>query len=249
MRALQKGTQTDHGEAVAKPRRAKAERAALAGSRPAPVASRRALDPDRMITVVSGLPRSGTSMMMQMLEAGGLEIASDAKRVADADNPRGYYEYEAVKRLRTEGAFLAGIRGRAIKIVAPLLPSLPSDHDYRVVFMERDLDEILASQRKMLSRLATRPAAAEADRAGEAALKQAFARQLRQVKIWLGQRENVRTCFVAHERALADPGATAARVAEFLRNTGPAAGPAPIPEAMAGIVDPRLYRQRNPVGG
>lgn len=251
VRALQEGTQeTDASDAVAQRRRAPAEKATLAAAQPGPTAPQRALDPDRTITVVSGLPRSGTSMMMQMLEAAGLEIASDAKRVADADNPRGYYEYEAVKGIRTAGGFLTGIRGRAIKIVAPLLPFLPDDHDYRVIFMERDLDEILASQRKMLSRLAGRPGTAgEQDPAAEAALKGAFARQLRQVKIWLGQHENVHTCFVAHERALADPGATAARVAEFLRTTGPASGPAPSPDAMAGIVDPMLYRQRHPAGG
>ncbi len=248
VRALHLGTQTDHGEAVAKPRRAKAERAALAGSRPAPVASR-----------ARARPGSHDHRGVGPAAFGHLDDDADARGRGPRDRQR-----REARRGRRQSPWLLPVRGReeaphrgrfprrppgrAIKIVAPLLPSLPSDHDYRVIFMERDLDEVLASQRKMLSRLATRPAAGEADRAGEAALKRAFARQLRQVKIWLGQRENLRTCLCA-ERALADPGATAARVTEFLRSTGPAGGPAPIPEVMAGIVDPGLYRQRNPLGG
>jgi hypothetical protein len=116
---------------------------------PTPSSAERHLDPARMITIVSGLPRSGTSMMMQMLEAAGLEIASDALRAADADNPRGYYELEAVKRIRDDDSFLGECVGRVVKIVAPLLPSLPEEYDYRIVFMERDLAEVLASQREM----------------------------------------------------------------------------------------------------
>ena len=125
-------------------------------------AGRAGLDPGRTITIVSGLPRSGTSMMTQMLEAAGFEIASDGRRVADPDNPRGYYELDAVKRLRQDTSCLAAAVGRAVKIVALLLPALSRDYDYRVIFVERELDEVLASQRAMLDR---QPPAASRQRA------------------------------------------------------------------------------------
>ena len=210
-------------------------------------ASVRALDPARAITVVSGLPRSGTSMMMQMLEAAGLEIASDRKRGPDADNPRGYYEYEPVTRLRTDSAFLAGMRGCAIKIVAPLLPFLPRGHEYRVIFMERDLDEVLDSQREMLSRLSSEGGAGRGT--DEAALKRAFARQLRRVELWLGQQDGVRTCFVSHEATLSDPAATARLVVDFLGIAGSGDDHlASTVYAMARVVDPNLHRQRHRPG-
>ena len=121
------------------------------------------LEPDRLITVVSGLPRSGTSMMMQMLVAAGLEAASDARRIQDDDNPHGYFELEAVKRIRQDASFLGGVVGKALKVVAPLLPSLPNKFDYAVVFLERDLSEVLASQSAMLSRGAKKEAATDGD--------------------------------------------------------------------------------------
>jgi hypothetical protein len=106
------------------------------------------------IVVVSGLPRSGTSMMMQMLEAGGLPILTDGERVADADNPRGYYEYAPAKRLMTDRTWLPAADGKAVKIVAQLLPYLPpAPHRFRVIFMKRDLGEVLASQQVMLANL------------------------------------------------------------------------------------------------
>jgi hypothetical protein len=190
------------------------------------------------------MPRSGTSMMMQMLEAAGLEIASDGERPADPDNPRGYYELEAVKRLREDASFLTSAVGRVVKVVAPLLPYLPSDYDYRVVFMERDLDEVLASQRSMLARIGGEQRPAE-----DAALARAFARQLRQVKIWLADQENIETCFVSHERTLAAPGQEAVVVADFLARCGGlgAAGAGAIAARMAEVVDPALHRyQRKP---
>ena len=108
-----------------------------------------------MITVVSGLPRSGTSLMMQMLEAGGMETVTDGQRAPDADNPKGYYELERVKRLKEDHAWLAEAEGKALKVVSMLLYDLPADFRYRVLFMERDLDEILSSQRTMLARRGT----------------------------------------------------------------------------------------------
>ena len=99
------------------------------------------------ITVVSGLPRSGTSMMMGMLEAGGMELLTDGIRTADQDNPKGYYEYERVKQIEHDQAWLVDARGKAVKMIAALLRHLPPEHDYRIVFMRRDVGEVLASQR------------------------------------------------------------------------------------------------------
>lgn len=105
------------------------------------------------IIIVSGLPRSGTSMMMEILKAGGIQSLTDGLREADIDNPRGYFEYERVKKL-PEGnyAWLSGAIGKAVKIIAPLLPYLPDNYTYNVIFMKRNMEEILSSQRVMLQR-------------------------------------------------------------------------------------------------
>src|SRR5262245_65195845 len=106
------------------------------------------------VVIVSGLPRSGTSMMMKMLEAGGVPIMTDAIRTADVDNPKGYYEYERVKELEkeTDKSYVREGRGKALKVISFLLKDLPDDNYYRVIFMRRDLDEVIASQNKMLDR-------------------------------------------------------------------------------------------------
>ena len=103
-----------------------------------------------LITIVSGLPRSGTSMMMRMLSEGGLEILYDEARPADQDNPLGYYEYEAAKRLRSEKGWLDLAIGKAVKVISFLLPELPTTHSYQILFMRRHLKEVLASQQRML---------------------------------------------------------------------------------------------------
>ncbi|MGO9469165.1 MAG: hypothetical protein ACLQVF_33985 [Isosphaeraceae bacterium] len=113
------------------------------------------------IIIVSGLPRSGTSLMMQMLDQGGVEIVTDNIRRADTDNPRGYYELEQVKKIKNDVSWLPATRGKAFKMVSQLLYELPPTEEYRVIFMERDLDEMLVSQEKMLARL-NKPAAPRA---------------------------------------------------------------------------------------
>src|SRR5438105_11884576 len=113
---------------------------------------------DSEIIVVSGLPRSGTSLMMQMLDNGGLEVVTDNVRTADTDNPKGYYEYEQVKKIKEDKSWVPGTRGKAFKMVSQLLYDLPATEKYRVIFMERDLDEVLASQEKMLQRLGRKAA-------------------------------------------------------------------------------------------
>jgi len=106
-----------------------------------------------MITVVSGLPRSGTSLMMQILKAGGIEILTDDIRKPDENNPKGYYEFEKVKSLKSDNSWLPLAEGKAVKVIAQLIPFLPLEHEYGVVFMERNVEEILISQDKMIERM------------------------------------------------------------------------------------------------
>src|SRR5262249_6596555 len=120
------------------------------------------------IIVVSGLPRSGTSLMMQMLDGGGVEVVTDHVRTADTDNPRGYYELERAKAINRDAAWLPATRGRAFKMVSQLLYDLPPGETYRVIFMERDLEEVLRSQEKMLARLGRAAAPREEIRAAYA---------------------------------------------------------------------------------
>ena len=102
---------------------------------------------DNVITIVSGLPRSGTSMMMQILESGGMKVITDNIRKADEDNPHGYYEYERVKKIKDDTGWLKETRGKAFKMISLLLYDLPSNENYKVIFMKRKMSEILASQR------------------------------------------------------------------------------------------------------
>ena len=201
---------------------------------PQPLVDKRAVpdDPGQCVIVVAGLPRSGTSMMMQMLAAGALPILTDGKRGADDDNPRGYYEHESAARLRREGDWLRDAKGKAVKIVAQLLPFLPSDVPYRVILMDRDLKEILRSQKVMLENLGRGPA-----KLTDEQLEQAFRRQLRQVRIWLAKQPNIKTLFVSYREAIEEPLAVANSVSAFLGSGLDAA-------AMAGAVESSLYRQR-----
>jgi hypothetical protein len=184
------------------------------------------------ITIVSGLPRSGTSMMMQMLVAGGMPAVSDGLRTADADNPRGYFELEAVKKLKTDSAWLAGARGHAVKVISMLLYELPADYEYRVIFMLRDMDEILASQREMLKRRGT----AGTD-SGDAAMRQHLEAHLKKVREWLAERKNFRVLYCEHRELLRTPLEQARRVAEFL-------GLDLDEQAMVQAIDPSLHRNR-----
>lgn len=185
------------------------------------------------IVVVSGLPRSGTSMMMQMLEAGGLEIVSDGVRTADESNPLGYYELERVKDLESvsDWSWLGQARGRAVKVIAYLVRYLPSDFNYKVVFMHRTLDEVLASQTKMLTRRG------EADDSDDARLRELYVDHLARTRSLLAHRPCFETLYVRYQDVLVGGLEQAARVNAFL-------GGRLDPEAMAGVVDPSLYRNR-----
>jgi hypothetical protein len=187
---------------------------------------------DSSITLVSGLPRSGTSMMMQMLAAGGFPVLTDALRTADADNPRGYYEFEPVKRTRRDQRWLDEAVGKAVKVVHLLLSELPKDRHYRVILMCRDMQEVVQSQAAMLARAGRQGAALPAAR-----LAEVFARQLREVTAYLARGECFDVLEVTFETAVADPRAVARTVDRFLGG-GLDRG------AMAAVVDPSLYRQR-----
>src|ERR1700736_1154085 len=136
-----------------------------------------------MITIVSGLPRSGTSLMMQMLDAGGLPVLADGKRKADADNPKGYLEWERIKQLPKDPSLIAEAEGKAVKIISQLILSLPSGHEYRVVLMQRPLPEVLKSQEEMLRRRGNADSNAD-----PAPIEEAFERHLIEVNKWLAGR-------------------------------------------------------------
>lgn len=184
------------------------------------------------IVIVSGLPRSGTSMLMQMIQAGGLPLLTDGTREPDADNPRGYLEYEAAKRPDAGSGWLAEARGKAVKIIAQRLPALTAKHRYRVIFAERPLNEILASQRAMLRRNGK-----SGGRLSERQLAITFLKQISQVKrILRPHGERVQVLSVPYHQALSDSLAMAGRINAFLGGTLDTA-------AMTAAVEPSLRRQ------
>jgi hypothetical protein len=189
-----------------------------------------------MITIVSGLPRSGTSLVMQMLGAGGLPILTDGLRAADRDNPRGYYEWEKIKTLPQNPACIAEAEGKAVKVISSLLMSLPHERIFRVIFFRRPVEEVLASQAAMIERRGTRGPQLPAE-----AMLGALAAHLNQVTVWLRARTNLQVCWVEYHKLLSEPLGEAQRIANFLE----------VPmniEGMAGQVDPSLYRQREKQG-
>ncbi|MFQ5669046.1 MAG: sulfotransferase domain-containing protein [Acidobacteriota bacterium] len=193
----------------------------------------RSLRYGKTIVVVSGLPRSGTSMAMKMLEAGGVEILTDGKRAADEDNPKGYYELEQVKNLHTQPdrSWLKEARGKAIKVISYLLRSLPADNSYRVLFMKRDLREILASQAKMLARRG------ETQEIDDERLMKLFERDLREIRFLLERRPWFETLEIAYQEALDHPREQAGRIAAFLGRDLDI-------EKMSAVADGSLYRNR-----
>lgn len=187
------------------------------------------------LVIVSGLPRSGTSMMMKMLEAGGLPPMTDQVRAADEDNPRGYYEDERVKDLEKmqDKSWISEARGKALKVISFLLKELPPGYRYKVIFMRRDLREILASQEVMLERRD------ELDKreADEAEAVKIYERHLRKVDYLVRHNPDFDCLYVDYRAAIDDPRAAAGRVARFL-------GGRLDPAAMASAVDKSLYRQK-----
>jgi|SRR5271167_3807969 len=186
-----------------------------------------------MITIVSGLPRSGTSLMMQMLVAGGMTALSDGERHADTDNPRGYLEWERIKQLPNDPACIAEGEGKVVKVISRLLLSLPAGHEYRIIFMQRPLLEVLASQDQMLRRRGTLKEGVD-----PAAMSAAFEKHLRDVYAWLDGKSYVKALRAQYHEVLSNPSDTGQQLAQFLR----------IPldvEAMVQQVDTSLYRNRS----
>jgi hypothetical protein len=193
-----------------------------------------AADRGEPIIVVSGLPRSGTSMMMKMLEQGGVPIMTDGQREADVDNPKGYYEYERIKDLERESdkSYLRESRGKALKVISFLIKDLPDDNDYRVIFMRRDLDEVLASQDKMIDRLGSSDAAADSE-----AMKEAYRNDIVRTRLLCRKKSNFELIEVSYRETVEDPRRTVDRVNEFLEGRLDVA-------AMGEAVDAQLYRNR-----
>jgi hypothetical protein len=183
------------------------------------------------ITVVSGLPRSGTSMMMRVLEAGGLPVLADGQREADEDNPHGYFELEQVKRTLKDPSWIAEARGKVVKVIAALLLDLPAGERYKVVFMRRDLDEVLRSQRKMLQRRG------EPEGPPDEEMRRLLLVHVLETEDWLRNRADIETLFVSYNRMVSDPRPEAERVNRFF-------GQGLQLERMVAAVDASLYRQR-----
>ncbi len=186
------------------------------------------------INIVSGLPRSGTSMMMQMLEAGGLEIFTDNKREADDNNPKGYYELEAVKSLKRDSSFLAKANGKTLKVIAQLLQNLPMNYRYRIVFMERNIIEIVASQQKMLERNGKTK---QTDTLPLNLLKK-YEATLKKVKQWVSTQPNIEICFIKYSEVQQAPFLKAMLVNDFFDGTLNV-------EKMAKKVDASLHREKS----
>lgn len=186
------------------------------------------------IVVVSGLPRSGTSMMMHMLSAGGMEILSDGERKADPDNPKGYFELERIKDLEQEAdkSYLRQGRGRAVKAISFLIKHLPDDNDYRVIFMRRDLDEVLESQEKMIARLGSDDTDAERE-----AMKEAYRNDIVRTRLFCRSQPNFEMLEVHYRATIEDAAETARTVNRFLGGRLDEA-------AMRDAVDDSLYRNR-----
>jgi len=170
--------------------------------------------------------------MMQMLDAGGLPAVRDEIRTADEDNPRGYYEFERVKQIKTDKAWLPDAMGRVVKMIHALISDLPEGYEYRVLFMRRELDEVLTSQTKMLTRHGKSGASLPPDK-----LKGVYLQQIEKVMSWMKARPHFRVMEVNYNALVADPAAESAKIAAFLDGRVDAA-------KMAGAVDPSLYRNR-----
>lgn len=185
------------------------------------------------LTLVSGLPRSGTSMMMKAIHAGGIEPLIDNIRRADEDNPKGYYEFEPVKKTKEDSSWLASGAGRVVKLVYRLLYDLPAQYEYRVIFMQRDMAEVLASQKKMLER-SGKPGGNISNKQ----MAELFEAELAKCGKWLSAQPNFKVLFVDYRDMITSPKEQCERINQFLDgglNT----------EAMVSAVDPSLYRNRS----
>ncbi len=184
------------------------------------------------VTVVSGIPRSGTSLMMRMLDAGGIPALTDGERRADSHNPHGYFEYEPVKRLASDASWMESARGKSLKVIYRLLRFLPAGVPFRVILMKRDMHEVFDSQRDMLRARGDGAAEQSGDR-----LIAALAAELEETRNWLLRQSQISVLDVNYAEVVADPAGQARELSSFL-------GGGLAEAAMAAAVDPSLYRHR-----
>jgi hypothetical protein len=189
----------------------------------------------RFVTVVSGLPRSGTSLMMQILAAGGMQIVTDEERSADQDNPKGYYELERVKKLQDgDTAWVKEAEGKAVKVISALLEGLPTGYTYKILFMQREMSEILASQRQMLARRGE-----PGGQVDDETMARLFEKHLENVQAWLAKQKNMHVLYLPYADLIRQPEAQIKTLVTFL------AVPLDI-QAMLAVPDPALYRNKGP---
>ena len=186
------------------------------------------------IPIVSGLPRSGTSLMMSMLAAGGLEVLTDHLRAPDDDNPVGYFELEEVKKLiKGEHSWLARSNGKAVKVISTLLPYLPDGYRYRIIFMRRAMEEVLASQRRMLINRGENP-----DKGSDDQMAEIFEKNLQQSERWINSQAHATRIDINYKQLIDNPRPLVAEINIFL-------GGGLDEDKMLGVIDPSLYRQRS----
>ncbi|WP_299226998.1 alkaline phosphatase family protein [uncultured Psychroserpens sp.] len=181
------------------------------------------------IVIVSGLPRSGTSLMMQMLHKGGLEVLTDENRKPDASNPKGYFEYDPVMSIHKDNSWLELAKNKTVKVVAPLLKFLDPQYRYKVVFMNRDLTELVKSQQKMIGKSPD-----------ELPLKlfEAYKKQLNQIRIWENKEPNVELIYINYKDVLNDTNLIIDKVMSFICR--------PLDkDKMKSCIDKSLYRNQN----
>ncbi len=185
----------------------------------------------KKIIIVSGLPRSGTSMMMAMLEAAGIPTLTDNLRKADQDNPKGYWELQKVKQIQKDQSWLPQAQGKAVKMISALLEFLPPNYHYQVVFMEREMKEILLSQQKMITRRK------EQNSISDKKMKDLFENHLKEIKTWLKKQSNFEVLYLSYNQTLKNPDKTIQALKRFLKKDLNLA-------KMSKVVDPKLHRNQ-----
>lgn len=184
------------------------------------------------ITIVSGLPRSGTSMMMTMLEAGGMKILTDNIRKPNEDNPRGYYEFAKVKSLEKDSSWIEDARGKTVKVISSLLEQLPEKENYKIIFMQRKIEEILSSQKQMLIRRGE-----TTDNVSDEDMKRMYLKHLKKIEEWLSTQLNIDVIYIHYNDILEYPARHSVIINQFLGNMLNT-------DSMKMVVDKTLYHQR-----
>jgi hypothetical protein len=188
---------------------------------------------EESVYIVSGLPRSGTSMMMSMLNSGGLEIVTDNLRIADNNNPKGYFEFERVKKLQDgDNSWVKDARGKVVKVISALIKYLPDNYQYKIIFMSRDINEILSSQRRMLERDGK-----DDDNISDEKMSKLFNNHILDVMKWMQNQKNIQYLVVSYNDILQDPENNVNKIDKFL-------GLDLDKRKMLEVIEPNLYRER-----